>query len=269
MPLIKADRTQLDQVLLNLFLNARDAMDGVGRITVSTAVCGGRELKMLKANADRDSEFYVQLTVRDTGCGLDETTRNRIFEPFFTTKESKSTGLGLAVTFGIVQSHGGVIDVETEQGRGSAFHIYLPVHAGTSPPTRSDVSKKTSPAGTETVLVVEDEPQLRNLLEIILQDLGYRVASASNGHEGIELFKKHEDEFAIVVTDLDMPGMNGLDVATILSQRKPSTKIIVTSGYLDTSTRDQARQRGVAKIIQKPYDPDDLARAIRELLDKS
>jgi PAS domain S-box-containing protein len=266
-PPIKGDRTQLDQVLLNLFVNARDAMDGVGRITVSTTVCGGRELKSLKTNTD--SKSYVRIIIRDTGHGMDESTKSRIFEPFFTTKESGGTGLGLAVTFGIIQSHHGLIDVETKPGKGSAFHIYLPVHAGIPSAVSPVISQKTNVTGTETVLLIEDEPQLRKLLGIILHELGYRVLSASNGDEGLGLFTHHENEIAIVVTDLDMPGMNGLAVAKTLNEKKSSLKIVVTSGYLDGTTREQARQYGVAKIMQKPYDPEDLARVIRELLDES
>jgi signal transduction histidine kinase/CheY-like chemotaxis protein len=266
-PPIKGDRTQLDQVLLNLFVNARDAMNGVGRITVSTTVCGGRELKSLKT--DTDSKSYVRITIRDTGHGMDESTKSRIFEPFFTTKESGGTGLGLAVTFGIIQSHHGLIDVETKPGKGSAFHIYLPVHAGIPSAVSPVISQKTNVTGTETILFIEDEPQLRKLLGIILHELGYRVLSASNGDEGLGLFTHHENEIAIVVTDLDMPGMNGLAVAKTLNEKKSSLKIVVTSGYLDGTTREQARQYGVAKIMQKPYDPEDLARVIRELLDES
>jgi CheY-like chemotaxis protein len=218
---------------------------------------------------DTDSKSYVRITIRDTGHGMDESTKSRIFEPFFTTKESGGTGLGLAVTFGIIQSHHGLIDVETKPGKGSAFHIYLPVHAGIPSAVSPVISQKTNVTGTETVLLIEDEPQLRKLLGIILHELGYRVLSASNGDEGLGLFTHHENEIAIVVTDLDMPGMNGLAVAKTLNEKKSSLKIVVTSGYLDGTTREQARQYGVAKIMQKPYDPEDLARVIRELLDES
>ncbi len=265
-PVIHADRTGLNQILLNLLVNARDAIDGSGQITISTDAQAGRNGEI----PNDPTKSFVHIAVADTGRGMGPHIQSHIFEPFFTTKDNgKGTGLGLAVTFGIVRSHCGWIDVQSERGKGTVFHVYLP--AGESlQPRKHDPSVEHRPAvGTETILIIEDEDDLRKLLGIVLQELGYRVLSAGNGEDGLAHFKANPDEIQIVVTDLDMPGMSGLEVSKALKKLKPSLHVIVTTGYLDGSIRENIKTIGVSDIIQKPYLPDEIATSVRRLLDTS
>jgi len=225
----------------------------------------------VQAHPEARSGRFLSLRVTDTGCGMDASTMSRIFEPFFTTKEvGKGTGLGLATVYGIVKQHEGWIEVASQVGGGSTFTLYFPAR---SDPV--DVRQTESVLGTrvrggpETVLVVEDEPVLRNLAQVILKECGYRVLEARSGVEALEVWRRHPGAIDLLLTDVVMPeGMSGMDLAQKLLPAQPSLKIIFASGYsMDELDTDFIRQ-GHALFLQKPYNHVTLAKAVRECLDK-
>ncbi|MHB1015281.1 MAG: PAS domain-containing protein [Desulfurivibrionaceae bacterium] len=262
---VKMDPSQLDQILANLAVNARDAIADTGKITIETE------------NISRDAAYcadhpeclpgeYVLLAVSDNGCGMDKETLAQIFEPFFTTKEQgKGTGLGLATVYGIVKQNNGFVNVYSEPGQGTTFSIYLPCFASET------VATETRPAdeptgGTETVLLVEDEAALLHLGQTILQRLGYTVLPANTPMAALELAREHAGEIHLLITDVVMPEMNGRDLAQRLSALRPAMQYLFMSGY----TADVIAHHGVLDtgihFIQKPFCMDDLARTIRETL---
>ena len=252
---VKADRGQLEQVLLNLALNARDAMlPAGGLLTVRTS----------------DHEGSVLISVTDTGSGMDEATRSRIFEPFFTTKDiGKGTGLGLATVFGIVKQSGGTIRVESEIGRGSTFNVLLPStgDALTQTETPERAARKS---GAGTVLVVEDEEAVRTVTVEILRRAGYRVLSAALPSEALFIAAdKTETVIDLLVTDVVMPEMNGTALAERIRKMRSSIPVLFVSGYADDGdVRKQLALPGVA-FLQKPFTPDELGRRVREILDEN
>jgi PAS domain S-box-containing protein len=266
---IRADPGQIGQVIMNLAVNARDAMPEGGRLTIETA------------NATMDAEYaqshmpategrYVMLAISDTGIGMDEDTKARIFEPFFTTKEAgKGTGLGLATVYGIVKQSGGFIWVYSEPAQGTCFKIYLPRvdeavdwHAA-----RSEVSD--TPRGTETVLLVEDAAQLRAVSRKVLQRQGYRVIEAPDGEAALAVAAAESGPIHLVLTDVVMPGLGGRRLAGELTRLRPEVKVLYTSGYTDDAiVRHGVLEAGVA-YLQKPFTPEVLARKVREVLDDS
>jgi two-component system cell cycle sensor histidine kinase/response regulator CckA len=265
---VRADPTQIEQVILNLVVNARDAMPSGGKITIET-----RNVELHESYAhqhvDLKAGWYVMLAVTDTGCGMDEATKARIFEPFFTTKEvGKGTGLGLATVHGIIKQSGGHIEVYSEPGHGSSFKVYLPlVNAGemTAAPTVAPIVAR----GTETVLIVEDDEHVRRLAQISLVSSGYRVLEATDGEKALQIAKDHSDPIDILVTDLVMPRMNGRELAERISLERPSLKILFTSGYTDDAVvRHGILQEGVA-FLQKPFAPGTLAQKVRDVLDQA
>src|SRR6267143_3396053 len=225
-----ADAVQIDQVLMNLCLNARDAMPKGGRLIIETQ------------NADFDQEYcrlhtfvrpgtYVLLSVSDTGMGMDAATVERIFEPFFTTKAvGKGTGLGLATVFGIVKQHGGFINVYSEPGKGTTFRVYLPGDSGAPEPPKAEPDEQPQ-NGTETILLAEDHESLRELAQETLGALGYHVILASNGIEAVQLFKDNSDRIDLVVMDVVMPGMSGPDAYLKMSAIRPDLGVVFTTGY--------------------------------------
>ncbi len=264
---VRADAGQLEQVLMNLIVNARDAMPGGGTLTVETANV------VLDENYSRTHPGvgpgnYVMLAVSDTGTGMDPETRSHIFEPFFTTKErGKGTGLGLSIVYGIVKQHGGDIWVYSEPGKGTTFKIYLPQAAASE--AGDDAGDPASPrlSGDETVLLVEDEPGVRKLVRGILEQYGYRVIEAGSGPQALEMEAGHEGRIDLLLTDVVLPKMSGRDVADALVLSRPGIKVLYLSGYTDHVVRDRGVLAAGASFLQKPFTPEVLARKIREVLD--
>jgi len=264
LPLITADRGQIDQVVMNLAVNARDAMPAGGTLTIETQNTVLDEAAATSGFAVRPGP-YVMLAVTDTGEGMDEETRSHIFEPFFTTKEQgKGTGLGLATVYGIVKQSGGYVWVYSEPEQGSAFRIYLPREEGISESVSAAVGARPDQAarGNETVLLVEDEEGVRALARKVLTQQGYRVLEASGPRRALELLAQDSGKIQLLLTDVVMPGMNGRELATQVTQRRPDIRVMLMSGYTDRVEGDSAWS-----LLQKPFTPDVLARKVREVLD--
>jgi len=264
---VAIDASQVEQVLMNLVVNACDAMPHGGNLTITTA---NVELDEAYAWAQKDVQpgAYALLTVSDTGCGMNPEVRERIFEPFFTTKDAgKGTGLGLATVHGIVRANGGHIDVVTAPGAGANFRIYLPqVMEAAKPAPRAAGPARLLP-GSETILLVEDEEVVRNLSRTILQRHGYRVLLASHGAEALQVSEHHEGPIHLLLTDVVMPYMNGRDLAQRLSQKRPATKVLFMSGYTGPIDDPLNGLGESAAFLPKPFAPDTLARQVRALLD--
>ncbi len=260
-----ADPAQIDQVLMNLCLNARDAMPQGGRLTLSTQ---NAELsaELCRQYAGVQPGGFVLLSVIDTGAGMDAATIERIFEPFFTTKEiGKGTGLGLATVYGIVQQHGGIIQCDSTLGKGTSFRVFLPADDGALQ-ERDTLDHAQPRKGTETVLLAEDHDGLRESAQCMLEALGYRVLAASNGAEAVELFRLHADQISVVVLDAVMPRLSGPDAHLEMAAIRPGAKFIYTSGYAsEASTLAAIRDSGVP-LLQKPYTPAALTHLIGKVL---
>ena len=257
---VTVDPASVEQILVNLTVNARDAMPGGGCLTIETA------------NVEIDDTYaathvtmkpgsYAMLAVGDTGAGMDAKTRGRVFEPFFTTKEQgKGSGLGLATVYGIVKQSGGNIWVYSEPGHGTVFKVYLPATSTASP------IEKDAPTGSETVLLVEDELSVRTLAGEVLRRLGYVVIAAAHGDEALRLASQHPDEIHLMVTDVVMPRMNGRELADRLRLSRPEIKMLFMSGYTDHVVMQRDLAPGVA-FLQKPFTPEVFARKVRLVLD--
>ena len=264
---VLADAGMIEQVVMNLALNARDAMPKGGRLRISTAFEQFDAGTAGKAeHPGRRAGRFVCLEVSDTGCGMDAETQRKVFEPFFTTKEAgKGTGLGLATVFGIVQQHEGWIEIESAAGKGSTFRTFLPEAAPAAVTGRSAAA--IAPGGQESILVTEDDPSVRELCQISLRRLGYQVATACNGQEAIDLWTKKGGAFDLLLTDMIMPeGLTGLDVAKLLRLEKPSLKVIVMSGYSLELSRHAPLDAGRIEYLAKPFNPQTLAQAVRRVL---
>jgi PAS domain S-box-containing protein len=267
LPFINADRTQIHQVMMNLCVNARDAMPNGGSITIKAEILTKDKVKEKFSDADQDSYFCI--SVSDTGEGMNEVIRRQIFDPFFTTKEQgKGTGLGLAVVYGIVQSHHGFIDVETKVGRGTTFRIYFPAlpaseHMADVPV----VMESFGTGGTETILIVEDEELLIEMVRLLLESKGYKVITAKDGSEAIKLYKRHKKVIDVVLTDMGLPEMTGMYVFKKLKEINPKVCVICASGFFEPDVKHELYKSGVKGIVQKPYTPDDILRKLREVLD--
>jgi len=264
---VKADPNQITQVLVNLAINARDAMPGGGKLTIETDNVA-LDAEYAQAHADLTPGFYVLMAVSDTGAGIAEEVRARIFEPFFTTKgPGKGTGLGLATCYGIVKQSGGHIAVYSEQGQGTTFKVYLPSvdEMGTPqapPPVYTDL-----PTGTETILLAEDETMLRDLAVQMLRTQGYTVLEASHGKEALRIAQAYPETIHIVVTDLIMPQMGGRALVERLQELRPGVKILYVSGYTDDALLHHGVLGEGAAFLQKPYTSGTLAREVRAILD--
>jgi len=263
---IRADVGQLEQVLMNLAVNARDAMSTGGRLTIETA------------NVEHDPDYardqdaaavrrFAMLAVSDTGCGMDEATKAKIFEPFFTTKEpGKGTGLGLATVYGIVQQAGGFIWVYSEPGHGTSFKIYLPQVDATAEVAAAATGAR-APRGTETVLLVEDAAAVRAVTKQVLERQGYTVVEAPDGEAAVRLAQRHRGPIHLLLTDVVMPRVSGRELAEQLARVRPDTRVLYASGYTDDSVvRHGILESGTA-YLQKPFSPESLARKVREVLD--
>lgn len=264
---VKVDPGQITQVIMNLVVNARDAMPRGGRLTIETA-----NVFLDPAYTSRHPGVlpgaYVMLAVCDTGIGMDSGIQKQIFEPFFTTKEvGQGTGLGLATVYGIVKQSGGNIEVFSEEGAGTTFKIFLPRVAEPV----EDENRKGIPAalagGTETILLVEDEEQVRNLTREILNECGYTVIEAQNGVEALSICSSRECKFHLLMTDVVMPQMGGRVLADTLSERSPDLKVLFTSGYTDDAVVRHGIIETNTNFIQKPFTPEDLSNKLREILD--
>jgi nitrogen-specific signal transduction histidine kinase/CheY-like chemotaxis protein len=263
---VKMDPAQIDQVLANLMVNARDAIAGVGKITIETDKVEFDE-HYCEAHVGFVPGRYVQLAVSDDGCGMDKETLAQLFEPFFTTKDvGEGTGLGLATIYGIVKQNNGFINVYSEPGQGTTFKIYLPRQEPQEDATEQPRQPAEVPTGTETVLLVEDEKSLLKFARMLLEELGYTVLAAGGPREAIQLAKEYTNEIHLLMTDVVMPEMSGRDLWEQLKTPKPDLKCLFMSGY----TADVITHRGVLDeslhFLQKPFSRENLATKIREAI---
>ncbi|NDY41479.1 response regulator [Dissulfurirhabdus thermomarina] len=267
-PTILADSGQIDQVLMNLAANARDAMPGGGVLHVATDVVT-LDAEFVRARGRGQPGPHALLRVTDTGTGMTEEVKDRIFEPFFTTKDiGQGTGLGLAMVHGIVEQHKGHIDVRSTPGQGTEFSIYLPLSPVPAREPEAETDEVPEPGG-ETVLLAEDNPEVRTLLTEILQDYGYEVLLAEDGEEALEVFDRHRGEVDLLLFDLMMPRLGGREAFQAIQARKPGIRVVFISGY----ATDYAYKKGLlekgAVFVSKPVSPNELLKAIREALDRA
>jgi CheY-like chemotaxis protein len=262
---VLADPGQLEQVVMNLCTNARDAMPSGGKLVIATEVVEIKEETAIQADLVRGR--YAVLSISDTGTGMDVRTRERIFEPFFTTKEmGRGTGLGLSIVYGIIKQHSGQIEVSSEAGRGTTFRTYLPLtgQAAEAAARREEASVR---GGNETILVAEDNEEVLSLARFVLEESGYRVITAVDGEEAIRQFSSHRDEIALCLIDLIMPKRSGKDAVGEMRKARQGIKVVYMSGY----TADIIRERDIAEVdaafLSKPLLPQDLLRTVRDALD--
>jgi signal transduction histidine kinase/CheY-like chemotaxis protein len=270
-PPVYADTGMIDQILMNLAVNAHDAMPNGGALTIGVDECWvGPDY--LEHHPEARIGHFVRLQMTDTGCGMPPKVRARIFEPFFTTKEpGKGTGLGLATVFGIVKQHAGWIEVASEVGHGTTFTIFFPA-SDEMPAPRAETSFVAAPLatrGSETVLVVEDELVLREMAREFLKDCGYRILEASSGREALQVWGKYRTEIDLLLTDMKMPeGISGMDLAEKMIDEQPALCVIFTSGYSDDIVSAEMLERNNAQFLPKPYSYTDLTRMVRKSLDQ-
>jgi PAS domain S-box-containing protein len=268
LPSVKADPAQLHQVILNLVVNARDAMPEGGRLTLATALVELDET-YARAHPEVRPGRYALLEVADTGCGMDDKTRARIFEPFFSTKEvGQGSGLGLATVYGIVKQSGGHIDVSSAPGQGTTFRICLPEVAAEGPSAKCQEDPAELPGGTETILLVEDEDRVRDVTALFLEKHGFIVHQAHHGGEALELFERHAERIHLLLTDVIMPQMTGSALAQRLRSHRPELKVLYLSGYPDDVLAGQDVLESGQVFLQKPFSAHDLVRKVREVLDR-
>lgn len=263
---VEADRNQVEQILRNLYVNASDAMPEGGDFIIRTFNTNHVEMGT-KLHIPKTGK-YVLLTVTDTGIGMDKKTQERIFDPFFTTKEmGRGTGLGLASVYGIIKGHAGYIDVESRKGEGTTFSIYLPVSKKNvkNAVNRSDMVVK----GTEAILLVDDEEVVLDVGRDLLEIMGYRVFSAADGHDALEVYKKNKEEIDIVILDMVMPGMSGDKVYDELKKINSDIKILLSTGYSSDGQASELLRRGYNGFIQKPFSMRKLSIKIKEILEKA
>jgi two-component system cell cycle sensor histidine kinase/response regulator CckA len=264
---IKADPGQIEQVILNLAVNARDAMPQGGKLTIETSNVY-LDNQYARQHTAIQPGHYVMLAVSDTGCGIDAETQVRMFEPFFTTKEQgKGTGLGLSTVYGIVKQSGGHLWVYSEMGKGTAFKIYLPQVDGVTERDEARDALAGLPQGQETVLLTEDEEQVRQMIRMILEMNGYHVLEAVSGEEALTLYKEHEGQIDLIMTDVVMPRMSGRELAQSLEVLHPGIKVLYMSGYTDDAIVRHGLLDQEIVFLQKPFTPDALMRKVREVLD--
>jgi two-component system, cell cycle sensor histidine kinase and response regulator CckA len=268
-PRLMADPNRLIQALLNLCVNARDAMNGRGSLVLRAEIAAGSELRQRFRDAREDR--YICLAVSDTGPGIDSNIRGRIFDPFFTTKEpGRGTGLGLSAVYGIVRDHHGFIEVESEPDHGTTFHIYLPVRlwddgkdAQVAKKQAEDVKERQ-----ETILFVDDEDRQVDLIRGLLEKKGYRVLVARDGIDAVELHRQYKDEIAAVILDVSLPKLSGWEAFLIMKTIQPKVKTIFATGYIRPEERSEMISQGACLIIQKPYLPTELLEELRGVISK-
>ncbi len=266
---VRGDQAQLEQVLMNLVVNARDAMDKGGILTIQTSRVDMTASPVYHVRPLKPGP-YIKLSVSDTGCGMDRETQSHIFEPFFTTKaEGKGSGLGLSTVFGIVAQCEGGIDVTSSPSRGTRFDIYLPCVEAEPTPTTEHSNEGGLRRGTETILLVEDDPSVRTLVRDELRKLGYTVVEAKNGVEACLVASQQVGSIHLLLTDMVMPGMGGRELAQNLTVIKPDLRILFMSGYTDDVGILAGHEDGTTGFLQKPFTPEALARMVRQLLDST
>ena len=270
LPLVEADAGMMEQVIMNLVVNARDAMPKGGRVTIRTTLVEG-DANWAASNPNRQPGRFVSLVVTDTGCGMDTATLRRIFEPFFTTKEAgKGTGLGLATVHGIVAQHNGWVEVASEVGRGSTFQIFLVAQVGTLEEAEPAAATPPIRRGQETILLVEDETTVRRLAAKVLRNLGYHVFEAANGQEALKVWQAHGAKVDLLFTDMVMPeGMTGLELTEQLQSLKPGLRAIISSGYSSEMVQSGAPSRAGILYLPKPYAAEVLGQTVRDFLDQN
>jgi PAS domain S-box-containing protein len=262
---VRVDPGKIEQVIMNLAVNARDAMPSGGVLKIRTAQASG---PFSEASLSIDPARYAMLEIADTGCGMDAETRAHLFEPFFTTKPiGKGTGLGLSTVYGIVKQSGGTIEVDSSPGEGAIFRVYLPIVDQTISPRIPPKASNPVTAGSETVLLAEDQASIRNTLREFLESKGYKVLEEQNGSAALDLAKHHPGPIDVLVTDVIMPQIRGLELAKRVTELRPDICVIFMSGYSEDALLDnRLLSEGTTTLIQKPFDPEDLALKIRELL---
>jgi len=266
---VRADPTQLEQVLLNLCTNARQAMPAGGKLALSTRAVELDDVFAARHPWARAGSF-AEVTVSDTGVGMDAATQARIYEPFFTTKR-EGTGLGLATVYGIVQQHGGFLGVESAPGAGTTFRVYLPRTTDMTHAPKANGASAPAPGelrGTEVILVAEDEPSLRALVTITLTDLGYHVIATRDGAEAVREFESHAAEIDLVVLDVVMPRLDAREAYERIRVIRPDVRVLFTTGYAPASTRlAQLLESGKVPVLEKPFTPVALATKVRSAID--
>src|SRR5581483_4741937 len=268
LPRIMADANRLHQAVLNLALNARDAMPQGGSLKFATSRIAGSDLKRHFPAAD--AEEYLSIIVSDTGAGMETVIRERIFDPFFTTKEhGKGTGLGLTVAYGIVSSHEGFIETNSHPGQGTTFRICLPVRPadgnGEPAPAPAGTNNGAVSNGCETLLFVDDEERQARLMKMILESHGYKVLVAHDGEEAVALHQVYKQEIAAVILDLGLPRLSGWEAFKRMRQQQPELKTIFASGYIDSDIKAEITVQG-ASVIHKPYLPEELLAQINAVI---
>jgi PAS domain S-box-containing protein len=268
LPLILADASQIHQVLLNLYVNARDAMSDGGILSIKTSTVKLKTVRYKYPKAT--AKEYIFIKVSDTGTGIDKKIIQRIFEPFFSTKgPSKGTGLGLSLAYSIVENHHGFIDVSSQLGKGTVFNIYLPVEEGK---IKIDITQRKLiediPGGTETILLIEDEDMIRELVRSILVSKGYKVLTAQDGEKGLHEFVIHQKEIVVVLCDLGLPKMSGDEVFRRIRSINPKADVILASGFIDPQMKSDLQRAGAKFFIQKPYSIIEVLQALRGIINK-
>jgi len=263
-PAVVGDEGQIQQALLNLFLNARDAMPDGGTLTVATAVTIA-DARTTSLFATIKPGPFVQIRVSDTGHGIAHELQNRVFEPFFTTKD-QGTGLGLSVVYGVVQNHGGFVNFESMIGQGTSFSIYLP-HAGAMSRRESRQKRTRLPRGSEHILLVEDELSVCEIARDMLTGLGYTVATANDGRQGVDTYRSRQGSIDLVLLDINMPVMGGKEAFELLRSINPNVRIIIVTGYGHEAVDISAFPSEVNGFIQKPFQVETLAATVRTVLD--
>lgn len=262
---VEVDQSQIEQVILNIYVNAWQAMFGTGELYIQTenVILNDNDVKPYGVKSGRN----VKISVTDTGIGIDETIQHRIFDPFFTTKEmSRGTGLGLASAYGIIKSHGGIINVYSREGEGTTFNIFLP--ASEKKIVKEKMLQKEILKGTETILLVDDEEMIIDVGRDVLEKLGYEVLTAKSGKEAIEIYRTNQKKIDMVILDMVMPEIGGGDTYDKLRDVNPDIKVLLSSGYSIDGQADKILSRGCDGFIQKPFDIKFLSLEIRKILDQ-
>jgi len=264
-PFTKGDPNQLEQILMNLCVNAQDAMPGGGELSICSQVVHLDE-KFVSEHLGATQGEYVRLSISDTGMGMDEETRAKIFDPFFTTKEQgRGTGLGLSMVYGIVKNHGGYVSCHSRLGKGTTFDVYLPLTQGVLSQPRKGRVEPVS--GSESILVVDEEEILRDLMKDILEGLGYGVMLASDGREAVDVYREHKGGIDLVIVDMMMPKMGGRETFQELRRINPEVKALLASGYSKDTAAQQILDLGVKDFLHKPFSLEEIAHKVREVLD--
>ena len=252
---------------MNLVVNARDAMPDGGRLTIETAdVTLGQILS--ERHEDVQPGPYAMLTVSDTGIGMDDETRQRVFEPFFTAKETgEGTGLGLSMVYGFIKQSGGYIDVVSQPGQGATFRLYLPLAEGLPDVIAEPFQADAMPAGSETILLAEDDEAVRGIMVRTLRNCGYTVLDASNAREALPLGKYYDGQIDLLVSDVVMPGLNGPELARLLKTARPEMRMLFVSGYAESAAAQAVALPDELKLLTKPFTSEVLAQTVRQLLD--